>query len=367
MASRGTAFGRVLRWLLLAAVVVAVVAVVRGSVPCEVLAAQPACQVALQPGPVEDTLGLVTITGAEVFPPEGGALHLTTVSVQDDLGVGGWLTARTNPAVEVVPRDQLYPPGIDREELREINAAAMRDSQQVATIVALEELGYELDPDGAVIVAIQADAVTDALTVGDVIIGVDGAPVRESTEVVEAVRARQVGDTIRFEVREDGDRQALRTVAVELGRNPTDPALPYVGVLLTTDLDLPVDIDVDVGAIGGPSAGLLFALSLLELLGPEDLLDGRIIAGTGTLSRDGTVGGVGGVPQKVAGASAPRNGAPPAEAFLVPRDNLAAALSARVQQDLLVVPVGTLEEALAALADLRLGRRPEGSEVVVAR
>jgi Lon-like protease len=355
--------GRVLSASLLVLVVGAAALLIRGQVPCDVLAAQPACQVALQPGPIEDTLGLITVSGAEVFPPAGGSLHLTTVAVQDDLGLTGWIGARTTPSVEVVPREQIYPPGFDRDEVAEINAAAMRDSQLVATIVALESLGYELHPQGALVVAVQGDAVTDELAIDDVIVAVDGAPVRESTEVVDAVRSRSVGDPVALRVR---GADGIRTVELVLGRNPDDPEVPYIGVLLTTDLDLPIDIEVDAGVIGGPSAGMVFALSLLELLEPEDLIDGRSIAGTGTLARDGTIGGVGGVPQKVAGASAPADGSEPAEVFLVPRDNLEEAREAAVATDLLLVPVGTLDEALAALEALREGRQPADSLLLAA-
>jgi len=349
---------RVLTVSLLLVLVGAATLLVRGQVPCDLLAVQPACQVALQPGPIEDTLGLITVSGAEVFPPTDGSLHLTTVAVQDDLGLTGWIGARTSPSVEVVPREQIYPPGFDRDEVAEINAAAMRDSQLVATIVALESLGYELHPQGALVVAVQADAVTDELDIDDVIVAIDGEPMRESTEVVEAVRERSVGDRVSLQVR---GADGARTVELVLGRNPEDPEVPYIGVLLTTDLDLPIDIEVDAGAIGGPSAGMVFALSLLELLEPDDLIDGRSIAGTGTLARDGTVGGVGGVPQKVAGASSPADGSTPAEVFLVPRDNLDEARGAAVAADLLLVPVGSLDEALAALEALREGREPADS------
>ncbi len=358
MARAGVTTRRLLAVSLVVLLALSVTALSQGLVPCEVVAAQPDCQVAVQPGPVEDTLELITVRGADVFPPSQGSLHLTTVAVQEDLGFAGWLGARTDRSVDVVPRERIFPPGFDRDEVADLNAAAMRDSQLVATIVALEALGYELEPDGALVVAVQDDAVTDQLAVDDVITAVDGQPVRESTEVVEAVRARSVGEPVELEVRGGGGN---RTIEVVLGQNPDDPDLPYIGVLLTTDVDLPVDVEVDAGAIGGPSAGLFFALSLLELLAPEDLIDGRVIAGTGTLARDGSVGGVGGVPQKIAGASAPRDGSPPAEVFLVPRDNLDDARSAPVAADLLVVPVGTLEEALAALAELEAGREPTGS------
>lgn len=348
--------------LLLGAVAI-LVGLVRGAVPCDVLAAQPACQVALEPGPVENTLDLVAITGASVYPPDDARLSLTTVAVQDRLGLVGWLQARLSRSVEVVPREQLYPPGVDREEVAERNALSMRDSQQVAAIVALEQLGYELRPDGALILGVEEDAVTDELAVDDVVVAVDGTRVTESTEAVEAIRTREPGDTVTLTVRAaDGERP----VEVELGSNPLDPELPYVGVLLTTDVNLPVDIEVDAGAIGGPSAGLVFALSLLELLEPDPLLGDRAVAGTGTLARDGTVGGVGGVTQKIVGATSPRDGSPSAEVFLVPRDNLDEALAAPVASEIRVVPVGSLTEALTALEVLRTGGEPDDSVVLAA-
>jgi Lon-like protease len=349
--------------VVVAVAVAAVVSFVRGEVSCDLIAAQPACQVALEPGPVEDSLGLVTVSGRSVYPPDAGSLLLTTVAVQERLGLVSWLRARGDGAVEVVPREQVYPPGLDREEVAERNALSMRDSQQVAAIVALETLGYELEPGGALVLDVQDDAVTDELAVDDIIVAVAGTPVRESTEAVEAIRSRAPGETVELTVRSaDGER----TIEVVLGTNPDDPSLPYVGVLLTTDVELPVDIEVDAGVIGGPSAGLVFALSLLELLEPEDLLGDLVVAGTGTLGRDGTVGSVGGVTQKVVGATAPRDGSAPAQVFLVPRDNLDEALDAPVRSEVVIVPVGSLEEALQALGALRAGRTPTDGVVVAA-
>ena len=363
MASTSVLLRRIAVVAALVLVVAAGVAFLQGRVPCETLASQPACEVAMQPGPVEDTFGIVRIDDVEVFRPETGVLNLTTVAVQDDLGLGGWLVARTTRNVDLLPREEIYPPGVDREEVAELNRLSMQDSQLIATIVALEAVGYELEGEGAEVVAVQEDAVTDALEVGDVIVALDGAPIRESVEVVEAVQAREVGEQVTFTLRRDG---AERTAQVTLGSAPDDAERAYVGVLLTTDLDLPVDISVDAGVIGGPSAGLVFALTLLELLEPEDLLGGRVVAGTGTLARDGAVGGVGGVRQKLAGASAPRDGSAPAEVFLVPEANLADARNATVAEDVLVVPVATLDDARAALRALRDGQEPTEGFVLAA-
>lgn len=339
------------------------IALARGAVPCEVLAAQPSCEVALAPGPSQDTLELISIDGQPTHRPDTGALQMTTVAVREDLTLPGWWDAHRSPTVEVVPREQVFPAEVDRDEVDEFNAAAMRDSQLVATIVALESLGHELHGEGALVAAIADDVVTDRLEVGDLIVAVDGRSVSESTEAVEVVQAASPGDVVSFTVQRDGSEQ---TVRVELGRSSEDPQVGYVGVLLTTELDLPIDVEVETGAVGGPSAGLVFALSIVELLEPDDLLDGRVVAGTGALRRDGTVAGVGGVPQKLAAASAPDADAGRAEVFLVPRENLAEARAATVGSDLLLVPVETFGEAIDALRALRTGREPDEAVLLAA-
>jgi len=351
------------RRALLAAIVagslVAGVVFVRGDVPCDVFAAQPACEVALRPGPTEDTLGLVTFPDEETFRPEKGSLRLTTVAVADELTFGEWLSARTSTIVEAVPRERIYPPGFDPDEVSELNAIAMQDSQLTATIVALESLGYELEGEGARVARVQDDVVTDRFEVGDVIIGIDAETVHDSADVVRLVQERRPGEVVTFGLRTaDADP---RTIDVELGRAPDDSSRAYVGVLVTTELDLPVEVEVDAGSIGGPSAGLVFALSIVELLEPGDLIGDREIAATGELQRDGSVTGVGGVQQKLAGATAPADGSAPAEVFLVPRDNLDQVRGATVAGDVLVVPVASLEEALAALEALREGEDPRGA------
>jgi Lon-like protease len=357
---------RVRRWLVAAvllALVGSAIAYARGDVPCEVLALQPACEVALRPGPAEDSLALIEVAGAPSYP-SSGELRLTTVAVDDDLDLQEWLRARSSDAVEAVPRSTVFPPGADREEVAEQNAVLMADSQLTATVVALEALGYELDERGARVAAIASDAVTDGFTEGDVIVAVDDDPVADSAAVVAAVQARDPGERLTFEVvAPEGGR---REVSVDLGGSPDDPSRAYVGVLLTTDLDLPVDIRIDAGVIGGPSAGLMFALSIVDLLGEDDLTGGAVVAGTGTVARDGGVGPVGGVRQKLIGATVGGDDGP-AEVFLVPRANLGDTRGAPVANDVVVVPVDTLDDALAVLGDLRDGREPSDAVTLAAR
>ena len=328
--------------------------VARGVVPCDVLEAQPSCYVALRPGPAEDVLQLLDVQGARAHPATGELL-LTTVAVDEHLDLTEWLRASMSGAVESVPREQLFPTDRDRDAVTEYNAALMADSQLTATLAALEELGYDVTGEGALVTAIAEDAVTDALEVGDVITAVDGRPVTDNTGVVEAVQAGEPGDRIVLRVRRD---EAERDVEVVLGASEDDPARAYVGVLLSTELDLPVDVTIDAGVIGGPSAGLMFALSIIEVLGPEDLTDGAVVAGTGTLDRAGRVGAIGGIRQKVLGATDRADGGRPASVFLVPRGNLDEARGTPVAREVLLVPVVTLQDAIGALTTIRAGQTP---------
>lgn len=336
----------------------------RGDIPCEILATQPVCYVALAPGPVEDSLSIVDVDGAQTFPSMGELL-LTTISVQDSLGLATWFQSVTSSSTETVPREQVFPTGIDRDELRERNLAAMSDSQLTATIAGLTEAGFELTPEGARIVLVTEDAVTDDLREDDVIVAVgeERRPIEDSGQVVEAVQANAPGDQMTFHIERAGQAQ---TVEVTLGGSPDDPDAAFVGVLLMTEIDLPVDIDIDAGSIGGPSAGMIFALTIVDLLGEDDLTGGQVVAGTGTIDREGLVGPVGGVRQKVVGATDRRDGQDPATVFLVPRSNLDDARGAPVRRDITVVPVDELTDALTALAVLRDGGEPDGALVLSA-
>ena len=144
-----------------------------------------------------------------------------------------------------------------------------------------------------------------------------------------------------------------------LGAAPDDRQRPYVGVLLSTELALPVDVAIDAGVIGGPSAGLMFALSIIEVLGPDDLTAGAVVAGTGTLDRDGAVGAVGGIRQKILGATERADGGRRGQR--VPRAARqrrgGTRHPGRPRRDRWC-PVGTLDDALAALDALREGREP---------
>lgn len=346
---------RILTILLLVA---ALSAVARGAFPCDVVSVQPTCYAALEPGPVEDALALTALSGVRTYASNGHLL-LTTVAVDADLDLRDWIEGAVSPRIRNVPRETIFPEDKDREEVRQENAALMKGSQLEATIAALRHVGYEFDEvfDGAEVIEIlEPSAVTgDELQPGDLVVAVDGEPTPDNRAVGEAVRGHAPGDTVTLTLVRDGTE---RSVELELIANPDEPDTAYIGVLLSSHLELPIDVRIDAGVVGGPSAGLVFALSIIDLLDPEDLTGGANIAATGTIDAEGNVGPIGGIVQKILGATAADGDRAAATAFLVPRANLDEARSAPVDRQVLIVPVDTLADAVVALTDLRAGRQP---------
>lgn len=342
-----------------------------GAVPCSVSAAHPRCVVALEPGPTRDTLGIVEIAETRTYA-SAGELLLTTVAVDADLDLWEWLQTFALRDVDRVPREALLPGGIDEEELLRQTAAQMGRSQTIAAAAGLRAAGYDvtLTARGAEISDLIAGMpAEEVLEVGDVIVAVDRRPVRDASDASGIIRGRQPGTTVELTVRRGG--QEL-TVPVELAEVPPhgqdgadgdggDDDAPHgvVGAYLTDHLPLPVDVRIDAGPIGGPSAGLMFALSVVELLAAEDLTGGAVIAGTGSIEQDGAVGAIGGVRQKLHAAASRRDRA--ADVFLVPAGNAEEARAAAVDRQMLVVPVATLEDAVTALRAVRDGRTPDGA------
>jgi PDZ domain-containing protein len=349
------------RLLLVLLLVASATVLLRGGVSCGAFGLQPACYAALLPGPAEDTLRLVEAGETPVYA-SAGELLLTTVAVEADLDVVEWLRYLVSSRVAEVPRESIFPPGEDAEDVATRNAALMSNSQLDATLAALAALDYEIDTefDGARIEAIQEPSAVDADQVreGDVIVAVDGQPVDTNEDVIRSVSRSSPGEEITLRILRDGtERDETLTVVAD----PDDPEAPRLGLLLSSYLELPVDVHIDAGVIGGPSAGLMFSLAIVDLLQPEDLTGGVVIAGTGTIDRDGTIGAIGGIQQKVLGAVSRGDDARPASVFLVPAGNLREAAAAPIDRDLTLVPVATLQEALEALADLRAGRSPVGA------
>lgn len=314
----------------------------------------------LSPGSIWPTEGLIEVRGTEVYEDDAGEIAFTTVSIKRATAfeaVLGWL----DPDVSVVDEDLILG-GRSEEENREANEAAMLSSQETATVVALQELGYQVvTGTGAEVVRVDPDRpAAGVFEPGDVIVAVDGRPVSLWEDVVSAVGARRPGDTVVFEV-ERGGRGPAEEVTVEVAAySDEEPDRPIVGIVGTTrdlTIDLPFTIEIDARDVGGPSAGLAFTLAVLDVLTPGDLTGGERVATTGTIGFDGSVGPIGGIEQKTVAAR--RAGI---DLFIVPTAELAEAR--RHAGSMQVVGVDDLDDALAALDEvggnaLALGRPGE--------
>ncbi|WP_419924251.1 PDZ domain-containing protein [Candidatus Poriferisocius sp.] len=334
---------RNLAWLVPVAVLVAVLAITAA-----VFSFWRTDQVAVRPGSVEPVPSRITVSGADVYPPES-EIALVTVLVSQRLNIWQRIGAEFESGVDIEP-EQTFTGDGTRSELRRLNELRMETSQHTAILVALEHLGYEIPrhASGVIVAETMSGApAADVLERGDVIVGIDGVAVADLKDVAEALAVRSAGQTVVLDVEraEDGTAESM---ALELIVSPDDGnrVLIGVGARERTDIgELPVGVTIDSGKIGGPSAGLALTIGIIDLLTPGELTGGRRVAATGTISFDGSVGAIGEVDQKA--IAAVRAGV---DLLLVPTSNLSVALD-HVGNDIEVVGVASLQEALNALAE----------------
>jgi PDZ domain-containing protein len=246
----------------------------------------------------------------------------------------------------LVPEHVINPVGVSDQQRRASSLDAMSRSQLIAITVALRHLGRDVTvtPLGAEVVLVVPDAPADGtLEVGDVIVGVNGDKVTTTDELREAFADVTPGDEVELSVRRDDKAPVALTVGTRAAQDGTGRAVMGVEIQDAEDFEFPLDIEIDAGNIGGPSAGLAFALDIVDELG-EDIDRGRTVVATGELALDGTVLPIGGVKQKAFGAREAG-----ADIFLVPDANYEEARDA--VDDLRVVPVSTFDEALSVLAN----------------
>ncbi|MFL0412329.1 PDZ domain-containing protein [Microbacterium paludicola] len=326
-----------------------------------VLTFLPTAYVIQRPGPVYDTIGtaesadgeempLIEIDGAETYPTEG-TLDLTTVQVVGNRErTPSWFelaVAWLDPARAVVPLDAVFPQGVTTEQREEQNAVLMVDSQAEATAAALSELGHDV---GAV-VEVAGLASDDApaaglIEPGDRILAANGTAITEATQLRELIQEGG-GAPVEIEYERDGERGSVE-VTPEDGQIAGEQAW-IIGITLTTAFDFPFDVKIQLDNVGGPSAGMMFALGIVDVLTPGALNGGEQIAGTGTIAADGTVGPIGGIRQKLYGA---RDAG--AEWFLAPAANCNEVVG-HVPDGLHVFSVATLDDSLKALEGISSG------------
>lgn len=304
------------------------------------------------PGPTLDTLGdleghpLITVEGAETYP-SGGELRLTTVAVAGGQRVPvslltmvrGWLDSSR----AVRPVEEVIPPDRTREEIDEANQAAMISSQEHATVAALEELGYEVPTTMTIGETLDGTGADGVVLPGDVITHLNGRALVSFADLSAAMDELAPGDVARLTVLRDDAQIDVDVTTVDGGDGRA-----LLGVLVDPTFDLPVQVEIDIDNIGGPSAGLMFALGIVHVLTEVDETGGARIAGSGTIDLTGEVGPIGGIAQKMVGAR--RDGM---EWFLAPEANCAEVT--RIPAGLNVVAVGTLAEARAAVEAIGTG------------
>ncbi|MEA2685390.1 MAG: Lon-like protease [Actinomycetota bacterium] len=294
----------------------------------------------LGPGSARAVNGVVTVTGHPSYPPRGQFLY-TTVAVRERVNpyeaLAGWL----DPDTDVIPEERVRG-DISVKDFKQMNVEAMADSKTTAQVLALSHLGFTDLGDGAEIVDIDPSLpAATLLHQGDVIVGIDDIAVKTSADVVTGIKAHQPGDTLQLRLDRSG-----QTLALDAPLGQADDGRPLLGVRLTTRVKLPFEITIDSGKVVGPSAGLAYALELLDVLTPGELTGGVAVAATGDLQPDGTVSPIGGVAQKT--VTVRRAGA---KVFLVPSANLAEAKE-RAGDKLQVFAVDSFDDALRILGEL---------------
>jgi PDZ domain-containing protein len=308
--------------------------------------------VALSPGPMEDVLARLKVEGSKIYDSKG-KLYLTSVGIDDNVRFYEALLDMANHDVELYPREQLYPGRQDPAQIDRENVALMDRSKETATVVALREVGYDIKPSGVEVTEVVAGAPAEGrLKPADRILEADGRPVHSMAQVRAAITAHKVGERVTFEIERLG-RTSRVPVPVERVEGES-----RVGILLR-DLfpDLPVKVSITtLNNIGGPSAGLMFTLSIIDKLTPEDLTAGRRIAGTGEIDLDGEVGPVGGVAEKLVAVH--RLGV---TTFFIPAANCAD-VRGRVPRGLRLVKVSKVGDALAFLRDPKVAAAAPGCQ-----
>lgn len=279
---------------------------------------------------------------------DNGAFYLLTIT-QHRANLFAAAYGFIHPQMRLNPKERVIPRDMDEREYRELLREHMTESKHIAQVVALRRAGYDVDikSDGVEVIDFLENAPAEGyLEVGDVIGYVDDNLVMLASEVQLLVKERDVGDEVIMDILRN-DRELK--LSVPTGPHPDDETMPFLGIYIQTrpwEPVIPLDISMDTGNIGGPSAGLMFVLEILNQLNPDDLTAGRRIAGTGTIDLEERVGRVGGVPQKVYAAE---NAG--VEYFLVPEKNYDdARLAAR---EIELVSVSELEEALQFLSGLQ--------------
>jgi Lon-like protease len=309
--------------------------------------------VALTPGPTLNTLGatgghrLIQITGHRTYPANGH-LNMVTVSFLGGPGtqfnIYAALRAWLSPNEAVVPESEIFPAGQTQQQVVQQDTEQMVNSQQTATAAALCQLGISFRVIDTIVATAKGKPADGVLRRADIIFAVDGTPVTCHRDAAVLIRSRRPGAPVQLTILRHGKRIKVRlTTASIQGR-------AVVGVQVAESFSFPFSVKIRTGNIGGPSAGLMFALAIIDMLSPANLTGGRFIAGTGAIEANGTVDPIGGIQQKMVGARQAG-----ATVFLTPAANCPDAAGA-VPAGMRLIKVSSLSGAVSDLGALKAGR-----------
>jgi Lon-like protease len=314
----------------------------------------PVPYVILLPGPTLNTLGsdssgqpLISISGHSTYPTTGH-LNMVTVGLHGGPGVRltifqalrGWLS----PSNSVVPEAELFPPGQTAQQTQAQDTEQMASSQEMATAAALSVLHIGYQTQVEVMRTVPGYPASTVLKAGDVIEAVDGKPVTGQTGLASLVTAHPAGTVLQLTVLRAGKTLTLPVASKNSG------GTPIIGVQVQEQFKFPFTVKISVGNIGGPSAGMMFALGIIDKLSPVNLTGGKFIAGTGEITQTGQVQPIGGIQQKMVAARAAG-----ATVFLTPAGNCANTAGA-VPAGLRIVKVSTLSQAVSDLEAIKAAK-----------
>jgi len=286
-----------------------------------------------------ETLDMIEIDGAQTYPTEG-QLELTTISVSGPPTSTSTLLEvlyhAAQPYPAITPAELLYPPDTTGDEVRSQNAEAMADSQSWAVAAALEHLGIDYQQRLFALDFAEDSPAAQFLEPNDEILSLNGTQITGHGQLVNTIQEAN-GRPVDLRVRRNGDDQTF-TIPVTQAEDGTY----QIGVYLDSEFVFPIDVEIHLQDVGGPSAGLIFTLALIDRMTEDSVTDGRHIAGTGTIDPDGTVGPIGGVQQKVMAAASAG-----ATIFLAPEMNCSEIT--HVPDGMTVYSVDTLDTALEIL------------------
>ncbi|MFZ0626501.1 MAG: PDZ domain-containing protein [Acidimicrobiia bacterium] len=297
---------------------------------------------AFSAGPVSDASDAIVADDVTTYPPEGELLMLTVVS--QDVNLFEAAIAGIDPTIDLVRKEAYRQPDETDEEYRKRVLQQMDDSETRAISVALRYLGYEMVPVDVVITDLVPDKpADDVLQIGDSVNTFNGTEIVQSTDLTNALKDLHPGDIVPMGITREGTEQ---TVDVQLTERDDEMGGPMIGIVVGEVTKPPFPIAIQAGNVGGPSAGLMHTLAIIDTLTPGEMTKGHVVAGTGTIQYDGTVGNIGGIRQKVVGAEAAG-----AEYMLVPAGNYDEALTAE-RDHIELVPVTNLQDAIDFLDSL---------------